>query len=89
MIARPRRLGAWIAAGAFVGVVAGALWRSAVRSDRVTARAVLGVATGHVYGLTAVLTKSTVDLFDNGVRRRCSATGSSTPCSRRRPSDSC
>ena len=31
-------------------------------------RLLLGIATGTLYGLTSVLTKSTVDLFDNGDR---------------------
>jgi drug/metabolite transporter (DMT)-like permease len=60
-------LGAWIAAGTLVAVVSGSLVALAVRSTGSRRALYLGIATGTVYGLTAVLTKSTVDLFDNGV----------------------
>jgi drug/metabolite transporter (DMT)-like permease len=58
---------AWIIVGSFVAVVAGALIALG-RVRRGSQRALMfGVATGVVYSLTAVLTKSTVDLLDNGV----------------------
>src|SRR3954447_23785126 len=58
---------AWIGIGAFVTVVAGVLVALG-RARRGSQRALLfGVATGVVYSFTAVLTKSTVDLLDQGV----------------------
>jgi len=60
-------LGAWIAAGTFVAVAAGSLVvcaRGALGGRRAL---LLGLATGTIYGFTAVLTKATVDLFGNGV----------------------
>lgn len=60
-------LGAWIAAGTFVALVAGSLVALAVRATGSRRALYLGIATGTIYGLTAVLTKATVDLFDNGV----------------------
>ena len=60
-------LGAWVAAGAFVAVIAGALVALAVQTVGSRRALYLAVATGTVYGFTAVLTKSTVDLFDDGV----------------------
>jgi drug/metabolite transporter (DMT)-like permease len=60
-------LGAWVAAGTFVAVVTGSLVVLA-RTTQGSRRALsLGVATGTIYGFTAVLTKATVDLFDDGV----------------------
>ncbi|HZP30318.1 MAG TPA: DMT family transporter [Acidimicrobiia bacterium] len=58
----------WVLAGAFVGAVVVALTLAArfARSGGATAL-LLGLATGTLYGLTAVLTKSTVDLFGDGV----------------------
>jgi drug/metabolite transporter (DMT)-like permease len=60
-------LGGWIAAGTFVAVVTGSLVALAVRSTGSRRALYLGIATGTLYGLTAVLTKATVDLFDDGV----------------------
>jgi hypothetical protein len=60
-------LGAWLAATAFVGVVAGSLVLLAVNSNGSRRALYLGVATGTIYGLTAVLTKATVDLLGDGV----------------------
>jgi drug/metabolite transporter (DMT)-like permease len=60
-------LGAWLAATAFVGVVAGSLVLLAVNSTGSRRALYLGVATGTIYGLTAVLTKATVDLVGDGV----------------------
>jgi drug/metabolite transporter (DMT)-like permease len=60
-------LGAWVAAGTFVAVVTGSLVVLA-RTTQGSRRALsLGVATGTIYGFTAVLTKATVDLFGDGV----------------------
>ncbi len=58
---------AWITAGALVAVVTVPLVVLAVRTIGSRRALYLGVATGAVYGLTAVLTKSTVDLLDRGV----------------------
>jgi drug/metabolite transporter (DMT)-like permease len=58
---------AWVVAGALVGVVAGTLVALAVKSGGTRRALLLGVATGTVYGLTAVLTKATVDLVESGV----------------------
>ena len=58
----------WVIAGAFVGIVVVGLTVAAQLSrNRGTRALLLGLATGTLYGLTAVLTKSTVDMFDNGV----------------------
>jgi drug/metabolite transporter (DMT)-like permease len=58
----------WIVAGTVVGVVVIALTIAGRAANNGATRALLfGLATGTLYGLTAVLTKSTVDLFDNGV----------------------
>jgi hypothetical protein len=59
-------LGAWITAGTFVAVVTGSLVLLAVNAIGARRALYLGVATGTVYGLTAVLTKATVDLLDGG-----------------------
>jgi drug/metabolite transporter (DMT)-like permease len=58
---------AWIVAGALVGVITVVLVSLAVGSVGPRRALYLGVATGTVYGLTAVLTKATVDLLDDGV----------------------
>ena len=58
---------AWITAGALVAVVTVALVALAIGTIGPRRALYLGVATGAVYGLTAVLTKSTVDLLDGGV----------------------
>ena len=60
-------LGAWIASGAVVTVIAGALVALAVKTAGARRALYLGVATGTVYGFTAILTKATVDQFDDGV----------------------
>jgi drug/metabolite transporter (DMT)-like permease len=60
-------LGAWIAAGTFVAVVTGSLVLVARRASGSRRALYLGIATGTIYGLTAILTKATVDLFDGGV----------------------
>lgn len=58
---------AWIIVGSLVAVVVGALVVLG-RKETGSRRALFfGVATGVVYSFTAVLTKSTVDLLDNGV----------------------
>ena len=58
---------AWITAGALVAVVTVPLVVLAVGAIGSRRALYLGVATGAVYGLTAVLTKSTVDLLGDGV----------------------
>ncbi|HEY7107554.1 MAG TPA: DMT family transporter [Acidimicrobiia bacterium] len=58
---------AWITAGVFVGAVTAVLVALASSSVGSRRALFLGVATGTVYGLTAVLTKSTVDLLGDGV----------------------
>jgi drug/metabolite transporter (DMT)-like permease len=58
---------AWITAGTLVGVVTVALVSLAVGGTGPRRALYLGVATGTVYGFTAVLTKATVDLLDDGV----------------------
>jgi drug/metabolite transporter (DMT)-like permease len=60
-------LGAWVVAGAVVGVIAGTLVALAVKTTGSRRALYLGLATGTVYGLTAILTKATVDLFEGGV----------------------
>jgi drug/metabolite transporter (DMT)-like permease len=57
----------WALAGSFVAVVAGGLTFAGRLASGGRRALLLGVATGTLYGLTSVLTKSTVDLFDNGV----------------------
>jgi hypothetical protein len=57
---------AWITAGALVGVATVALVALAVTSIGPRRALYLGVATGTVYGFTAVLTKATVDLLEHG-----------------------
>lgn len=58
----------WVLAGAFVFLVAGAAVGFGRRAGAGPERALLfGLATGALYALTAVLTKATVDLFDDGV----------------------
>jgi drug/metabolite transporter (DMT)-like permease len=57
----------WALAGSFVAVVAGSLTFAGRRAGGARRALLLGVATGTLYGLTSVLTKSTVDLFDNGI----------------------
>jgi hypothetical protein len=58
----------WVIAGAFVGVVVVTLtiWGRMV-ANGATRALLFGIATGTLYGLTAVLTKSTVDLFGGGI----------------------
>jgi drug/metabolite transporter (DMT)-like permease len=58
---------AWVVAGAVVGVIAGTLVALAASTTGSRRALYLGLATGTVYGLTAILTKATVDLFDGGV----------------------
>jgi hypothetical protein len=58
---------AWITAGVIVAVATAVLVGLAVSSVGPRRALFLGVATGTVYGLTAVLTKSTVDLVGDGV----------------------
>jgi drug/metabolite transporter (DMT)-like permease len=59
--------GAWLVVGAVVAVAASGLVTLA-RAETGPRRALyLGLATGVVYSLTAVLTKSTVDLLDGGI----------------------
>ncbi len=60
-------LEAWVVAGALVAVITGALVALAVKAVGSRRALYLAVATGTVYGLTAILTKATVDLFDGGV----------------------
>ena len=60
-------LGAWLASGAFVALVTGVMVALAVRAVGSRRALYLAVATGTVYGFTAILTKATVDLFDDGV----------------------
>lgn len=58
----------WTLAGGFVALVAGAAVALGRRAHAASERALLfGLATGTLYALTAVLTKATVDLFDQGV----------------------
>jgi drug/metabolite transporter (DMT)-like permease len=59
----------WAVAGLFVAVVAGIAVTIGRRSTTTpNHRALLfGLATGTLYGLTAVLTKATVDLFGDGI----------------------
>jgi drug/metabolite transporter (DMT)-like permease len=59
----------WILAGAVVATIAGICVLLGRRPHiRANHRALLfGLATGTIYSLTAVLTKATVDLFDDGV----------------------
>jgi drug/metabolite transporter (DMT)-like permease len=59
--------GAWVVAGAAVAVIAGTLVALATQATGSRRALYLGLATGTVYGLTAILTKATVDLFDGGV----------------------
>ena len=58
---------AWVVAGTAVALVAATLVALAVRTLGARRALYLAVATGAVYGFTAVLTKATVDLFDDGV----------------------
>ena len=58
---------AWITIGALVTVVAGVLIVLGRRQIGSRRALYYGIATGVVYSFTAVLTKSTVDLLDNGV----------------------
>ena len=60
-------LTAWIVAGAFVAVVSGTLVGYARTVDGARRALALGLATGTIYGFTAILTKATVDQFDDGV----------------------
>jgi drug/metabolite transporter (DMT)-like permease len=60
-------LGAWIAAGTFVALTSGFLVAFARGVEGSRRALALGLATGTIYGFTAVLTKATVDLFDDGV----------------------
>jgi drug/metabolite transporter (DMT)-like permease len=60
-------LGAWIAAGTFVALTSGFLVAFARGVEGSRRALALGIATGTIYGYTAVLTKATVDLFDDGV----------------------
>jgi hypothetical protein len=58
----------WVIAGAVVGAVVLVLTAIASFTRNGPRRALLlGLATGTLYGLTAVLTKSTIDLFGGGV----------------------
>jgi drug/metabolite transporter (DMT)-like permease len=58
----------WALAGAFVAAVAASAVAAGARSRDPARRALLfGLATGTLYALTAVLTKATVDLFDDGM----------------------
>jgi len=58
----------WIVAGGAIALVAGVAVALGRRARAASERALLfGLATGTLYALTAVLTKATVDLFDNGV----------------------
>ncbi len=59
--------GRWLVAVAGVTVIAGGLTVSAATSLQARRALRLGVATGVVYGLTAVLTKTTADLVGQGV----------------------
>jgi drug/metabolite transporter (DMT)-like permease len=60
----------WVIAGTVVGVIVVTLTVLASFTRNGGRRALLlGIATGTLYGLTAVLTKATVDLFDHGVAR--------------------
>ncbi len=58
----------WTIAGAFVAIVVVALtiW-GRIAANGATRALLFGIATGTLYGLTAVLTKSTVDLFSDGI----------------------
>jgi len=60
-------LTAWIVAGAFVGVVSGTLVGYARTVEGARRALALGLATGTIYGFTAILTKATVDQFEDGV----------------------
>ncbi len=60
-------LAAWVVAGAVVAVITGTLVALAVKTIGSRRALYLGVATGTVYGFTAILTKATVDLVDGGV----------------------
>jgi hypothetical protein len=61
-------LAGWVIAGSVVGAIVLTLTTIASFTRNGARRALLlGVATGTLYGLTAVLTKATVDLFDHGV----------------------
>jgi drug/metabolite transporter (DMT)-like permease len=58
--------GAWVAVGAAVAVLVAGLVASARRQTGSRRALLLGLATGVVYSFTAVLTKSAVDLLDDG-----------------------
>jgi drug/metabolite transporter (DMT)-like permease len=58
---------AWIAVGVIVAGIAGPLVVLARRTLGSRRALYLGVATGVVYSFTAVLTKATVDLLDDGI----------------------
>ena len=64
---RRRRRSAGSLAGSFVAVLAGGSTLAGRRAIGGRRALLLGVATGTLYGLTSVLTKSTVDLFDDGI----------------------
>ena len=73
-----------------VALIAGVAVVSGQRARDASERALLfGLATGTLYALTAVLTKATVDLFDDGVLDSLSVTGSPTRSSRCRWRASC
>jgi drug/metabolite transporter (DMT)-like permease len=59
----------WVLAGSLVATISGTCVLLGRRPEvRPSRRALLyGLATGSIYGLTAILTKATVDLFDGGV----------------------
>jgi drug/metabolite transporter (DMT)-like permease len=58
----------WVIAGGAIALVAGVAVVLGRRARAGSERALLfGLATGTLYALTAVLTKATVDLFDDGV----------------------
>jgi drug/metabolite transporter (DMT)-like permease len=58
---------AWIAAGAIAAAACGALVLAARRRPPAMRAALLGTATGLLFGLSAALTKATVERLDDGV----------------------
>jgi drug/metabolite transporter (DMT)-like permease len=60
-------LGAWVTAGVVVAVVTTALVALTASTSGSRRALYLGIATGTTYGFTAILTKATVDLFDQGM----------------------
>ncbi|MCW2953853.1 MAG: hypothetical protein JWQ48_3023 [Conexibacter sp.] len=58
---------AWIASGAGCALVSGLLVAAARRAAPQRRAALLGIATGILFGLSALLTKTTVDRLDGGI----------------------